>query len=264
MKQELMLKKHWVENARANVLRLPIIITPDQCLDEHRLHQQYLSDVRGGKVFEVGCAPGGWLAYFAVNFGLQPYGIEYVEEAAQLTRDNLSLQGIEARIISDDFFTADLPFSHYDVVFSRGFIEHFTDTQAVINRLALLCRFGGMVVTTVPNFIGLNGFIRKRFAPDSYAAHVKMDAKTLCDTHEASGLNTYFCNYVGVPTLILPWDARAGLHKPTTTVVRTLDLGKRIVNRLWRELCSRTRWVPGSPLLSPTILYIGRREPSAG
>jgi 2-polyprenyl-3-methyl-5-hydroxy-6-metoxy-1,4-benzoquinol methylase len=263
-KQELMPKRHWAENAWANAVHLPIVITPGACFGQHELYRHYLGGVRAGKIFEVGCAPGGWLAYFALNFGLQVHGIEYVEEGAQLTRQNLNLLGIEAKIICDDFFSCSLPTSNYDVVFSRGFIEHFSETQVVINRLASLARAGGLIVTTVPNFVGLNGSIRKVLAPESYAAHVKMDVKKMRDMHEAAGFSTYFCNYTGVPVLILPWDARGGDHKPATPVGKMVDLGKRLVNRLCKEICRRSKWVPGSRLLSPTILYIGRRRPGAG
>jgi 2-polyprenyl-3-methyl-5-hydroxy-6-metoxy-1,4-benzoquinol methylase len=263
MQQEVMPKKHWIEKVRAHAAHLPFVINPRDCFDEHQLHQRYLKDVNGGRIFEVGCAPGGWLTYFARNFGLQAHGIEYVEEGAQLTRHNLSLQGIEGKIISGDFFTSPLPSSHYDVVFTRGFIEHFTESQAVVNRLAGLARIGGIIVTTVPNFLGLNGLIRKRFAPESYAAHVKIDIKQLREMHEASGLNTCFCDYAGVPTLILPWDASAGGTKPTSVAGRAMDMGKRILNRLVRQYCTTRSWVPRSLMLSPTMVYIGRLELSA-
>src|ERR1700730_3165409 len=85
-----------------------------------------------GEVLEIGCAPGRWLAFLSREFNLGVSGIEYTTDGAAATRRNLELLGVKnADIREADFLTA-TPSPKYDVVVSFGFVEHFTDVEAVI------------------------------------------------------------------------------------------------------------------------------------
>jgi 2-polyprenyl-3-methyl-5-hydroxy-6-metoxy-1,4-benzoquinol methylase len=256
MNNNLMAKEHWEDTALLHNERLPICVSPS--IDEHYIFQQYLSGSGGKSILEIGCAPGGWLAYFATNYGLQANGIEYVREGAELTRRNLQLQGIKPNIVQQDFFGTNLPISEFDVIFSRGFVEHFNSTADVIGRLVSFAKPGGVVITTVPNFLGFNGYTRKHFARESYDSHVKINLGRLAREHEAAGVRTAFCGYTGYPRLIMPWDAgfRGGASKFCELF---LDIWKRGMNRALREIFLSLDWVPKTQVLSPTLLYLGRR-----
>lgn len=249
-------KQYWEGVHQQGGSKFPIVANPSDFPDEHRLFTKYL-DARGGSLFEVGCAPGRWLAYFAKQFAMQVSGIDYAAEALELTRANMAFQGIEADLAVADFFSDDLPASRHDVVYSRGFIEHFPETQSVVNRLVGIVRAGGHVVTTVPNFVGLNGWLRSKTAPASYAGHVPIDARRLRELHENAGVETLFCDYCGVPILILRRDTPNGGVSEGGTLWR---LACVLVNATTRRLCRRLRWVPRARLLSPTVVYIGRRR----
>lgn len=256
---EIMPKEHWEDNAREQARRLPIIVDPAMCFDEHRLHQKYLGYARSGTVFEVGCSPGRWLAYFSKHFSLRPSGIDYVNDSAELTRQNLKLQGISSDIIQGDFIDARIHEQAFDVVFSRGFIEHFRETQPVVDRIASLARSDGLVITTVPNMLGVNGLIRRWFLRASYDAHLKLSSDQLQELHETAGLKTCFCNYGGVPCVILPWDVCSDSRRPTGLKC-LIDFFKRALNRLSREVCIRSGCVFRSKYWSPTIIYIGKKK----
>src|SRR3989339_1052957 len=100
---------------------LPSIASPPH--DMKKMLEKLLPKSKEISLIEIGCAIGGWMAYFNKNFGYSVTGIEYVEHAADTTRENLKLQNIAAEIITEDFFEVELTPAGYDVVFSAGFIE---------------------------------------------------------------------------------------------------------------------------------------------
>ncbi len=251
-------REYWAEVHAAAVPNLPIQASPRQNPDEHRLFTRYLR-IRGGTLFEVGCAPGRWLAYFARYFDMKVAGLDYVEAAVELTRRNLAMQGFDGDIRCADFYRDPLPAGAFDAVYSRGFIEHVPDTDAVVARIVGIARPGGIVITTVPNFLGLNGRLRKRTYPESYASHVHLSPARLREAHEKAGVRTLFCDYCGVPVVIVrrpDFLERAfdtGLRRRIER--RALGLLNAASQRTFRLLGR----VPRSRLLSPTIMYIGER-----
>lgn len=143
-------------------VKLPTVVDPTFAFD--RCFSAALAEVlarESGTVFEIGCAPGKWLAFLAETCGLAPAGIEYSPEGMAATRKNLSLHGIEsAEIIDGDFF-ARQPEARFDAVASYGFIEHFDDPSAVLDRHLAWLRPGGLLVIGVPNFRGVHGTLQK-------------------------------------------------------------------------------------------------------
>lgn len=118
-----------------------------------------------GTVLEVGCAPGKWLAFLAQRRGLRPAGIEYSSAGMQATRRNLEMHGVDApEIIEADFFALE-PEPRFDAVASYGFIEHFDDPVAVLDRHLAWLAPGGLLVIGVPNFRGLHGALQHALDP---------------------------------------------------------------------------------------------------
>lgn len=251
-------KEHW--RTVHTGYRLPLAVDPMTSPDHHRLFKKHL-DIQGGTVFEVGCAPGAFLAYFAKHFGMQPAGIEYVEEGALLTQENLSMQGLVGDIVTGDFFQTNLPVATYDVVFSAGFIEHWPDTQAVVNRIVNLAKEpGGYVITTVPNFLGVNGFVFKHWAPGQYASHVHISGRQLREYHEKAGVETLFCDYGAIPRIMWPKTSERTGNKKRPVSDRLLLFAISVVNTPLKRMCRYVGRVPRSRLLSPMMIYIGRRH----
>lgn len=135
----------------------------------------------GGSAFEIGCAPGKWLAFLAKELDMTPSGIEYTEGGMQATLRNFSLLGLSSdEILIGDFFTTK-PTRQFDVVMSFGFIEHFDDPDAVVERHLRWLKPGGRLVIGVPNFNGIYKPIQKVLDP------------TLLDKHNLAIMNTdYF------------------------------------------------------------------------
>jgi SAM-dependent methyltransferase len=74
------------------------------------------------------------------------------------------------QVYEGDMFELDVP-RRYDVVLSGGLIEHFADPGAALERHHRAVAPGGTIVVTVPNFLGLNGEVQRRFNPENLALH---------------------------------------------------------------------------------------------
>ena len=99
-----------------------------------------------GEIFEIGCAPGKWIAHVATQSELLPCGIEYTQGGLNATIKNFEILKIKhGEIISGDFFKVQ-PFKEYDVVMSLGFIEHFDDATEVVARHLMWLKPGGLLI----------------------------------------------------------------------------------------------------------------------
>ena len=109
--------------------------------DEHLLwnviYERFLPKADGSKALEVGSAPGNHLVQLNAKFGLSPYGVEYSEPGVELNRQVFSAHHLDPdNVIHADFFAPSFQGGqdYFDVVISRGFIEHFADVGDVIEK----------------------------------------------------------------------------------------------------------------------------------
>lgn len=179
------LSKHdqW-KSISGRIAKLPVEFDPNRVgyVHMHRFCKKVLP--RGRKrVLEVGCHPGRYMWYFAKYFGYEPCGIEYVESLAENTIRNLRDAGIPAKVVAEDFFSDEAltMLGECDVVTSFGFVEHFSDTKAVIQRHLQFVRPGGIVLIFIPNHSGLYGWIMKHVDPERFAMHNRMSFEDLRD-----------------------------------------------------------------------------------
>lgn len=120
-------------------------------------------------VIEIGCAPARWLVFYHEAFGAAVRGLEYSAAGAALSRANLARAGVPGDIVEGDFF--ETPPSAHDLVLSLGFIEHFDDLQACLDRHVRFCAPGGRIAIGVPNFRGINGALQRFSDPGHLAIH---------------------------------------------------------------------------------------------
>ncbi|MCX7987690.1 MAG: class I SAM-dependent methyltransferase [Bacteroidales bacterium] len=101
-----------------------------------------------------------------------------------------------------DFFDNN-PSQQYDLVFSNGFIEHFTDTEKVIQQHIQYLNQGGTLLITLPNFKSLNGWFQRVFDPENYRKHniQCMDKKLLeriCENLQLHEVNVFYYGYFSI------------------------------------------------------------------
>jgi len=102
---------------------------------EH-VYATHFSGRKGQRVIEVGSAPGLHLLEVRSRFGLDPFGVEYAPAGVALNRQNFQQAGVNPdQVIEADFFSEGFLAAHqgkFDVVLSRGFIEHFSVPRVVV------------------------------------------------------------------------------------------------------------------------------------
>ena len=153
-------------------------------------------ETSGARLLEAGCGDSTWLPYFAKEFGFVVSGIDYSTSGCERARANLSMQNTTGEIVCADFFDPPEGMRNvFDVVFSSGVVEHFTDAAACVRSLASFLKPGGLIITSVPNMTGICGFMQKLLNPSVFELHVPMDTTALAKAHEQAGLQGSACAY---------------------------------------------------------------------
>lgn len=150
-------------NRRFNMQRQPVsklgyilfsLIEPLRLkLDYYGRHLNYARLGKPGKLLDIGCGNGAFLAR-ATEMGWQVQGCE-VDPKAVTTCRNIGLDVIEGDAFQPAF-TAD----SFDVITMSHVIEHVVDQQALLRRVNTLLRPGGILWLAAPNpkSIGLGLF----------------------------------------------------------------------------------------------------------
>jgi SAM-dependent methyltransferase len=161
--------------------RFPLTEILDDVLQRHRVKSS----------IELGGFPGHyalWLRkYRSVAAELLDFVIDHPQLEALLAANGLPVDAIPT--IEADLFKH-TPTKRYDLVYSLGLIEHFTDTRAVIEKHLAYLADDGVLLIEIPNFRGLNGLVQKTFDRDIYDGHniACMDPQFLRKTCEDLGL----------------------------------------------------------------------------
>jgi SAM-dependent methyltransferase len=152
-----------------------------------------------GDVFEVGCAPGKWLAFMAKEYGVNPYGLEYSAAGMQATLENFKMLGLDTGSIRVGDFFQRTPERQFDAVMSYGFIEHFKDVDDVVDLHLRWLKPGGILILGVPNFQGLYSLIQSTLDQEILDKH-NLDIMNLDYFRHLStrfSLESLYLDYIG-------------------------------------------------------------------
>lgn len=177
--------------------------------DTARVFDPFMSQKRGGRVLELGCGNSYFLPYFANRYGMKVAGIDNSGERIRNTYNNVFTQTHLIPFEQDmDFRLADVRalqpdwVGTFDVVYSRGLVEHFTDSSLLLIVKEYL-KPDGLMITTVPNLVGFWGGLDRHVAQ-------------LGDDHP----------YIRMSLAALrAWHLQADLHIVHSQYFRLLDLG---------------------------------------
>jgi SAM-dependent methyltransferase len=157
----------------------------------------------GSAVVEIGSAPGEHLARLSETFGLVPYGIEYSDSGVEVNRAVFAARGLDAaNVIPMDFFSEECLLRYretFDVVVSRGFIEHFVDPALVVDRHLDLLKPGGLLIVTIPNLRGINHSLTHFFHRELIPMHnLKIMSKpAFLQLFDTARVRPLTCGYIG-------------------------------------------------------------------
>lgn len=196
-------KDYWDEVWTDNFLPIPIDPGKTNVVNYVNLRfHEYFSrifaqiDLPGKMLLEVGCARSAWLPYFSQQFDFNVLGLDYSERGCEQSRKILSNANVLGRVICADFFSPPASLlGIFDVVVTFGVAEHFADTRSCIKALSRFLKPGGLLITNIPNMVGMIGTIEKMINPAVYDIHVPLDSQQLSEAHKLSGLEVLQCDY---------------------------------------------------------------------
>ena len=161
--------------------RFPLTEILDDVLRRHRIRTS----------LELGGFPGHYSLWLQKHRGVAAELLDFVIDrqqfAALLAKNDLAPDAV--RTIEGDLFTH-VPDKRYDLVYSLGLIEHFTDTRAILEKHLAYLADDGVLLIEIPNFRGLNGLVQRTFDRDMYDKHniACMDPRFLRRICEELGL----------------------------------------------------------------------------
>lgn len=164
--------------------------------------KKYLPKSKSKTIFEIGCAPGDLLVEFKDKFGYSIFGMDYSKYGYEATKSNFFNANIPIEnLVLDDFTSEKFQKKFkkkFDIVYSRGFIEHFNDAKKIVELHSNLVKKDGIVLITIPNFSWFNGKILAFFNKELLSGHNTniMTAEAL-GRITAGGVKILYCNYLG-------------------------------------------------------------------
>jgi SAM-dependent methyltransferase len=217
----------------------------------------------GVRVLEVGSAPGEFLVGLHKRYGYIPYGVEYSEAGVAGNRELFVANNIDPNnVIHTDFFDDEFQrkfCGHYDIVVSRGFIEHFDNVEDVIDKHLNVLAEDGCLVVSIPNFgrRSLYGACASLFSKDLLKTHNTdiMSREAFCGLFSREDLYKLFCGYYGTIRLSL---VGAGQNSAVRFAVRCFRKLQVVLNPVLRLVFRKRGWEGRT--FSPFLLYIGLKR----
>ena len=225
---------------------------------------KYLPNLKGSKSVEIGSAPGDYSVQFCKRHGCIPYGVEYSSVGVGINRDVFRQNGFNPdNVIHADFFSDEFLGQHretFDIVISKGFIEHFEEVKPVVDRHMQLIKPGGYLIVTVPNLRGVNYWLGRLFDEGAIPRHnISIMRKAVYQRlFDNKNLETLFCDYYGAFSFYLFTAGRSVVKRHLLGACHRLQ---PILNLGMRTIFGSKG--PETPAFSPFLLYIGRKSACA-
>jgi 2-polyprenyl-3-methyl-5-hydroxy-6-metoxy-1,4-benzoquinol methylase len=151
-------------------------------------------------VCEVGGGDAQMLAHLAKRHPSAQFAVvDYSLEGCNLARRRADVEGVDLQIYREDvFFPTGKLVRAFDVVFSLGVVEHFSDLPAILSAKSRLTKADGTIMTVIPNFASpIYAFLCKRWSRSVFENHIPHDVNSFAAGHKQAGLLPVAVRYVG-------------------------------------------------------------------
>lgn len=151
------------------------------------------------RILEVGGGGSAWLAYFAAHYPDSEFtALDYSEEGCALLRDYATERGLKnIHTVCADMFDPEPSPRKFDLVYSQGVVEHFTDLAGTMVALQKFLTNEGRLVTLIPNMAGVLGVLTRKLNRAVYDIHVPHDLESFVNGHKSAGLEVLAAGYLG-------------------------------------------------------------------
>ncbi|MDY8134010.1 class I SAM-dependent methyltransferase [Aquimarina sp. 2201CG5-10] len=124
------------------------------------------------KIIDIGCGNGAFAEILKEKAGAEVWGIEYMDEEAQIAKEKLD------KVFSGkcEDFLDELPDQYFDVIYFNDVLEHLADPYMVLDKVKHKLTAEGVVISSIPNVRYYNTFLNVLFKKDwKYEGHGVMD-----------------------------------------------------------------------------------------
>ncbi len=217
-------------------------------------------DTKGKTILEIGCGNSVFLNYFHQEFGLDVSGVDYSEYGCMQTRRIFERDGVPGTVYLADAFAppAELV-DRFDYVISLGVAEHFEDTAKALEAFARFVKPGGVLITSVPNLVGVTGYMQTRMNKPVMDIHVPMDKEYLDNAVKKAGLKTLMSKYFVSVSFAVTLEGLNGERIPNFTlkkiILKTMRYSSKLIWILERAIGS----LPEGKMLSAGIINAARK-----
>lgn len=213
----------------------------------------YLRSFENKHWIELGCSPGHVSALLHRRIPFTPSGVDFSPQAFLYKETMREVAGVDATLHQADVRSF-IPNELFDVVMSFGLIEHFSDPQDILDHHYRICRQGGLVVVSIPNFRKLQWLYHFLFDRADLGRHniESMKPGTFRTFAERRNLEILFLGYVG---RMYFWNVDETGSRLIATVRKTLSLLVRaLTNQVLTQILPRDR-----RLYAPWMVFVGRK-----
>ena len=132
---------------------------PDESSPWYKLVLEFLTPVQGKRILEVACGRGGFSRLLASK-GAIVCGADFSESAIRIAKEKLLRDpALADRVTYVQADAQNLPFDEgsFDIVISCETIEHVPDHRAAVREMYRVCKPGGTLYLTTPNYLNFMG-----------------------------------------------------------------------------------------------------------
>ena len=106
-------------------------------------------DIKGKKILEVGSGSGRDSIYLA-KLGADCYLVDYVETPLKIARHIAQKEKVKITTIKGDVRSLPFEADYFDLIYSQGLLEHFTDPEVLLKEQTRVLKKGGYILVDVP------------------------------------------------------------------------------------------------------------------
>lgn len=148
-------------------------------------------------VLEIGGGGSAWISYLARAYDSKQFStLDFSREGNDMLREYAAMYGLlNVDVLEGDFFSNDID-KEFDMVYSHGVVEHFTDLPRVLTAHSRFLSEDGVMLTIIPNMASVLGLLTRALNKDVFDVHVPHGLISFRKGHSDAGLELVDSGYL--------------------------------------------------------------------